>query len=242
MQGSAAGILPMNRDKKSGSRFQPKGGLTLLHEDRDVLVVNKPAGLLTIGTDRDKTRTAHFYLNDYVRKGDPRSKQRVFIVHRLDRDTSGILLFARSEETKLFLQQNWEETEKRYLAVVHGTLAAKEGTLTSYLVENAALNVYSTADASKGKLSRTTYRVLRESRGVSLLEIELLTGRKHQIRVHFAEQGHPVVGDRKYGREDVAKNLFLHAQALAFTHPFSGQRLTFTAPPPDYFSRLVGRI
>ncbi len=216
--------------------------MTLLHEDRDVLVVNKPAGLLTIGTDRDKTRTAHSYLNDYVRKGDPRSKQRVFIVHRLDRDTSGTLLFARSEETKLFLQQNWEETEKRYLAVVHGTLTAKEGTITSYLVENAALNVYSTADASKGKLSRTAYRVLREVRRVSLLEIELLTGRKHQIRVHFAEQGHPVLGDRKYGREDGAKNLFLHAQALAFTHPFSRQRLAFTAPPPDYFSRLVGRI
>ncbi len=231
----------MDREKRSANRFQPRG-VTLLHEDRDVLVVNKPAGLLTIGTDRDKTRTAHSFLNDYVRKGDPRSRQRVYIVHRLDRDTSGILLFARSEEAKLFLQQNWEETHKRYLAVVHGKLAAKEGTLSSYLVENAAQNIYSTAVAGKGKLSRTAYRVLRELRGMSLLDIELLTGRKHQIRVQCADQGHPLLGDRKYGREDGYSQLFLHAQALAFTHPFSRQRLSFTVPPPDHFSRLLGRI
>ncbi len=232
----------MSEEKKLSSRRLP-WGLALLHEDRDVLVVVKPAGLLTVGTDRDKTRTAHSCLNDYVRKGDPRSKQRAFVVHRLDRDTSGLLLFARSEQAKLSLQQGWEETEKRYFAVVHGILAEKEGTVTSYLVENSAQNVYSTADASRGKLSRTAYRVLREIRGVSLLEIELLTGRKHQIRVHFAEQGHAVVGDRKYGRpDDGASHLFLHAQALAFRHPFSGQRLAFTAPAPDYFSRLVGRL
>ncbi|MFA5514875.1 MAG: RluA family pseudouridine synthase [Desulfuromonadales bacterium] len=232
----------MRPNKKSANRFQPRGGLTLLHEDRDVLVVNKPAGLLTIGTERDKTRTAHSFLNDYVRKGDPRSRQRVFIVHRLDRDTSGVLVFARSEAAKLFLQQNWEEAQKRYLAVVHGTLCAKEGAIISFLLENSAHNVYSTTEAGLGKLSRTDYRVLREVRGLSLLEIELLSGRKHQIRVHCAEQGHPVLGDRKYGREDGAKHLFLHARVLAFVHPFSRQRLEFTAPPPEYFSRLVGPI
>lgn len=232
----------MHKGDKPGDRYRPRG-LTLLYEDRDVLVIDKPAGLLTMGTERDKTRTAHALLNDYVRKGDPRSRQRIFIVHRLDRDTSGVLLFARSEEAKLFLQQHWEETQKRYLAVVHGTLDDKEGTITSYLAENSAQNVYATADPGQGKLARTAYRVLRETRGVSLLEIELLTGRKHQIRVHFAGQGHPVVGDSKYGRgDDGSRHLLLHSRSIEFTHPFSGARLSFTAPAPEYFARMVGRI
>lgn len=232
----------MPKGDKPGGRYRPRG-LTLLYEDRDVLVIDKPSGLLTMGTERDKTRTAHALLNDYVRKGDPRSRQRIFIVHRLDRDTSGVLLFARSEEAKLFLQQHWEETQKRYLAVVHGTLDDKEGTITSYLAENSAQNVYATADPGQGKLARTAYRVLRETRGVSLLEIELLTGRKHQIRVHFAGQGHPVVGDRKYGRsDDGSRHLLLHSRSIEFTHPFSGARLSFTAPAPEYFARMVGRI
>ena len=225
-----------------GNRYLPRG-LTLLYEDRDVLVIDKPAGLLSMGTERDKTRTVHALLNDYVRKGDPRSPQRVFIVHRLDRDTSGLLLFAKSEEVKLFLQQHWDETQKRYYAVVHGTLAAKEGTITGYLVENGAQNVYATTDASRGKLARTAYRVLRETRGMSLLEIDLLTGRKHQIRVHFSGQGHPVVGDRKYGRgDDGSRHLLLHARAIEFTHPVSRARLAFTAAPPEYFARMVGAV
>lgn len=228
--------------KRPAAKHQPKG-LTVLHEDDHVIVVEKPCGLLTMGTDRDKSRTVHAILNDYVRRGNPRSKNRVYIVHRLDRDTSGILILAKSETAKIYLQGNWQDTEKRYLAVVHGQLAQKTGTISSYLTENSALTVYSTPDPSQGKLSQTEYAVLKESRGFSLLEIHLLTGRKHQIRVHLSEKGHPVVGDKKYGKaSDAFGNLALHARSLSFTHPVSGKRLSFATSVPDFFTRLVGKI
>lgn len=228
------------KEKRSGKKRQP-GGMIILHEDREILVVVKPAGLLTVGTDRDKTRTAHYLLNDYVRKGDPKSRNRVYVVHRLDQDTSGVLLFAKSEEAKKFLQEHWDSTDKVYLAIVHGHLTAKEGTISTSLVENAAQRVYSTPDAAKGKLSTTEYKVLQEARGFSLVEIHLLTGRKHQIRVHFAEKGHPVVGDKKYGTGDpVSKRLALHARSLTFTHPFNGRTLTFDTGMPEEFVRLIG--
>lgn len=228
--------------RRPPARYQPKG-LTILYEDRDIIVVEKPSGLLTIGTDRDKTRTAHTILNEYVRRGDPRSRNRVYIVHRLDRETSGILIFARSETAKIYLQEHWQETDKRYLTVVSGRLAEKAGTISSYLAENSALTVYSTPDPALGKLSHTEYTVLKEAKGFSLLEIRLLTGRKHQIRVHLSEKGHPVVGDRKYGKgNEVHGTLALHAGSISFTHPVSGKRLTFTTRIPDYFIRLVGSI
>ena len=217
--------------------------MIILHEDKDILVVVKPAGLLTIGTERDKTRTAHYLLNDYVRKGDPKSRNRVYVVHRLDQDTSGILLFAKSEEAKKFLQEHWEETDKYYLAIVHGRLTAKEGMISSALAENVAQRVYSTLDPAKGKLAHTEYKVLQEGKGFSLMEIHLLTGRKHQIRVHFADKGHPVVGDRKYGNGDpVAKRLALHARSLSFTHPFNGRRMTFDPGMPEDFVRLLAKL
>jgi RluA family pseudouridine synthase len=215
--------------------------LKILHEDRDIIVVEKPCGLLTIGTDRDKSRTVHSILNDYVRKGDHRSRNRVFIVHRLDRETSGILILAKSEAAKIHLQEHWQEVDKRYLAVVHGTLLQRAGTISSHLVENSALMVYSTTAAGQGKLSHTEYTVLKEIRGFSLLEVHLLTGRKHQIRVHFSEKGHPVVGDRKYGKgKDNHSTLALHARSLTFTHPVNGRRMSFETGIPDFFVRLVG--
>ena len=216
-------------------------GVTLLYEDADILVVDKPCGLLTIGTERDKSRTVHSILNDYVRKGNPKSRNRAYIVHRLDRDTSGILLFAKSEQAKLFLQSDWENSRKIYLAVVHGQPNPTEGTISSYLAENAAFNVYSTPDPAKGKLSQTAYALVKEQKGLSLVRIHLLTGRKHQIRVHFSEQGHPVVGDRKYGRNHASyPQLALHACSIAFTHPTSGVRLELQTKIPELFSRLVG--
>jgi len=232
----------MTATKRHPAKHQPRG-LAILHEDRDIIVVEKPCGLLTIGTDRDKTRTAHSILNEYVRKGDPRSRNRVYIVHRLDRETSGILIFARSEPAKIFLQENWQATEKRYLAAVHGILQEKTGTISSYLAENSAFTVYSTPDPAAGKLSRTEYTVLKEAKGLSLLEIHLLTGRKHQIRVHLSEQGHPIVGDKKYGKaNDGYPTLALHARSISFTHPVNGRRLTFATGIPDFFIRLVGNV
>lgn len=215
----------------------------MLHEDRDIIVVEKPGGLLTMGTERDKSRTAHSILNEYVRKGDPRSRNRIYIVHRLDRETSGILVFAKSEAAKNFLQEHWQETDKRYLTIVHGPLDPQAGTISSYLAENSAFTVYSTPDPAAGKLSHTEYTVLKEAKGLSLLDIHLLTGRKHQIRVHLSEKGHPVVGDRKYGRgNDTHGTLALHARSLSFTHPVNGKRLTFETGAPEFFTRLMGKI
>jgi tRNA pseudouridine32 synthase/23S rRNA pseudouridine746 synthase len=228
--------------KRPPAKYQPKG-LPVIYEDRDIIVVEKPCGLLSIGTDRDKSRTVHSILNEYVRKGNPHSRNRVYIVHRLDRETSGILVLAKSEAAKTFLQGHWQETDKRYLTVVHGSLTPKKGTISSYLAENSAFTVYSTPDPALGKLSHTEYTVLKETRGFSLLEIHLLTGRKHQIRVHLSEKGHPVVGDKRYGRgNDAYASLALHARSISFTHPVSGKRLTFETNIPDFFTRLVGKI
>ncbi|MBI5485512.1 MAG: RluA family pseudouridine synthase [Deltaproteobacteria bacterium] len=228
--------------KHPALKHQPRG-LKVLYEDRDVIVVEKPSGLLTIGTDRDKLRTVHSILNDYVRKGDPRSRNRIYIVHRLDRETSGILVLAKSEPVKLSLQEKWQETDKRYLTVVHGILEPKAGTISSHLAENSAFTVYSTPDATLGKLSRTEYTVLKEARGFTLLEIHLLTGRKHQIRVHLSEKGHPVAGDKRYGKgNDGFGTLALHARSLSFNHPVSGTRMSFETGLPDFVTRLFGKI
>ena len=228
--------------KRTPARHHPKG-LKLLDENRDIIVVEKPCGLLTMGTDRDKSRTVHAILNQYVRKGDPRSRNRVYIVHRLDRETSGILILAKSESAKVFLQGEWQKTNKRYLAVVYGSLMEKTGTISSYLTENSAFTVYSTPDPTIGRLSLTEYRVVKEAKGFTLLEIHLLTGRKHQIRVQLSEKGHPVVGDRKYGKgNDLYGAMALHAGLLSFTHPVSGKRLTFETGIPEFFTRLVGEV
>jgi tRNA pseudouridine32 synthase/23S rRNA pseudouridine746 synthase/23S rRNA pseudouridine1911/1915/1917 synthase len=222
------------------AKFLPRG-LVILHEDRDILVVEKPAGLLTMGTDSDKIRTAYFVLTDYVRKGYSKSRNRIFIVHRLDRETSGILVFAKTIDAKLSLQNQWRETEKKYLAVVHGRCAKKADTITTYLAENKAHFVYSTFNTTKGRLARTAYRVVKQTKDYSLLEINLLTGRKHQIRVHLAGIGHAVVGDQKYGKQDRGRaRLALHASSIAFKHPYSGQRLVFETKVPVYFDQLVG--
>ena len=164
-----------------GKRSRPgllPHGLVILHEDRDILVVDKPAGLLTIGTESDKSRTAYFILTDYVRKGCARSRNRVFIVHRLDRETSGVLVFAKSEEAKLRLQGEWGETEKKYLAVVHGQCRKSEETITTYLAENKAHVMYSTSDPAKGKLSHTAYRVLKQTKDFALLEVNSADGQE----------------------------------------------------------------
>ncbi|HEY3303586.1 MAG TPA: RluA family pseudouridine synthase [Candidatus Binatia bacterium] len=230
----------MRKHSHPGAKSLPRG-LMILHEDRDILVVDKPAGLLTMGTDTDKTRTAYFIVTDYVRKGYSKSRNRIFIVHRLDRETSGILVFAKNMEAKLSLQDQWQETKKKYLAVVHGRCDRKSGTITTYLAENKAHFVYSTSDATKGKLSRTAYTVVKETKDFALLEVDLLTGRKHQIRVHLAGIGHAVVGDQKYGKADRGHaRLALHARSISFRHPFSGKPVTFETKAPAYFNQLVG--
>jgi len=141
----------------------------VLYEDKDILVVDKPVGLLTVATEREKSRTAHALLTDYIRTGCGRSRKGIFVVHRLDRDTSGVLIFAKSEEAMLRLKAKWKQTEKKYLAVVHGKCEKSSDTITTYLAEDKEYNVYSTSDSTKGRLSQTAYKVLRVTKGVSLL-------------------------------------------------------------------------
>lgn len=229
----------MRKKKTSSRRHQPKG-LILIHEDRDILVVDKAPGLLTMGTNREKEKTAYYRLTDYVRKGNPKSRERVFIVHRLDREVSGMLVFARSAAAKNALQGQWDRVEKHYLALVHGVPSEPEGMFSSYLIENGVHSVISSTNPKRGKLSRTAYKVLGQSRGVALLEISLLTGRKHQIRVHLADHDLPILGDKKYGRKDSARpRLALHAKSLAFNHPYSGEPCYFETRVPHLFSRVL---
>ena len=225
----------------SRGKHDPRG-LFILHQDRDIIVVDKAPGLLTMGTDREKMRTAYYQLTDYVRKGNPKSRERVFIVHRLDREVSGIVVFARSEQAKIALQSQWGQVEKHYLALVHGVPGEPEGKFSSYLVEDGVHSVHSTADSSRGRLSHTAYKLLRESRGISLLDIHLLTGRKHQIRVHLAENGLPIVGDGKYGGKQGSKRrLALHAKSIAFRHPYTSETYFFETRTPFMFSRISGQ-
>ena len=229
----------MKKFKQPPKKFHPRG-LEILYEDHDIIVVNKVNGLLTVSTDRTREQTAYYLLTDYVRKGNSKSRNRVHIVHRLDRDTSGILIFAKSAEAKEFLQTEWAGFEKKYYAVVQGTLLKKEGLISSCLAENSAHKMYSISDPRKGKLAKTQYRVLKESEAYSLLEIELLTGRKNQIRVHMADQGCPVVGDKKYGEKQPGiKRLCLHSASLTLVHPFSKKSMTFETKVPSYFGTLV---
>jgi RluA family pseudouridine synthase len=228
----------MRRERRP-NRNVLEGGLVILYEDKDILVVDKPAGLLTIATAREKSQTAYFILTDYVRKGSARA--RVFIVHRLDRETSGVVLFAKTIESKLKLQEGWTTTEKHYLAIVQGRPTKKADTITSYLAENKAHHVYSTGSSRNGRRASTAYRVLKEAKGKTLLDVHLLTGRKNQIRVHLADIGHPVVGDRKYGNaKGPHARLALHARSISFVHPVSGQRMTLEAPTPRLFDKMMG--
>lgn len=216
-------------------RHRPRG-LTILYEDQDIIVVDKSAGLLTVKAMYEKEKTAHHILTTYIRKGSLKSRKELFVVHRLDRDTSGVLIFAKSFEAKENLKLQWKNVKKKYVAVVHGILAEKSGTITSYLAENEDYEVSSVTDPRKGELAKTRYRVIQEAKKFSLLEIELLTGKKNQIRVHFAEKGHPLVGDDKYGKKDEPKSrLALHAHYLTFRHPRTGKELTFEAEVPGFF-------
>lgn len=205
----------------------------ILHEDRDVIVIDKPAGLLTTHTHlagraaRESQPTAENFLNSYVRKGQAKSRKRVWLVHRLDRETSGVMMFAKDGRVADALRERWGElTEKTYLARVEGEIAEEQGVFESYLAEDAdGYKVRSVAKGAKGaRFARTEWRRLAVSNGTTLVEVKLKTGRKNQIRVHFSEAGHPVVGDVKYGGHK-AQRLFLHSLRLKFTHPFTGKTL-----------------
>jgi len=223
-------------------RHRPKG-LTILYEDSDIIVIDKSSGLLTVKATYEKEKTAHHILTNYIRKGSFKSTKQLFVVHRLDRDTSGVLVFAKTSEAKENLKLQWKGVKKKYVAVVHGILTEKSGTITSYLAENEDYEVFSVKDSRKGELAKTRYKVLKEAKRFCLLEIELLTGKKNQIRIHFSEKGHPLVGDDKYGKKGEPKSrLALHSHYITFRHPHSGKELTFEAEVPVFFKSYFDNI
>lgn len=224
---------------KIPKKYRPKG-FDILYEDRDLIIGNKAAGYLTVAALWEKENTIHGILNSYIRKGNSRSQKSVYVVHRLDQATSGVLIFAKSPEVQDFMKDHWKTTIKTYYAIVRGQLAKKHDTISSYLVEDENYVVSSTTDTESGKLAMTEYTVVKEDKQMSLLKINLLTGKKNQIRVHMAELGHPIVGDAKYGKEKSARpHLLLHSYSIEFTHPFSGKRITVQADVPDYFKRAM---
>ncbi|QLY26361.1 RluA family pseudouridine synthase [Bdellovibrio sp. KM01] len=229
----------MPAPKKIPKKYQPKG-FEILHEDLDIIVGNKSPGILTVAAKWERENTVHGLLNQWVRKGNPRSTKVVHVVHRLDQATSGVLVFAKTEEVMNYLKDNWKSFSKTYYAIVHGKLEKKTGIIQSYLSEDEDYVVHSSQDSEKGKLAITEYTVLKETDKFSLLKINLLTGKKNQIRVHLSGEGHPIVGDTKYGKPNSPfKNLFLHSAALEINHPHNKKRMQFKARVPAYFKTLI---
>lgn len=228
----------VNTTREFQTFYHPR--LKIVYEDNDIIVVNKGYGLLSIGTDKIKDGTAYSLLRDYVKRKDPANK--LFIVHRLDRDTSGLMMFAKTMQAKEAMQHNWNNMvlERRYVAVItNGPLDPQEGEIRSYLTENAAHEVYSTTEPGKGQLAVTYYRTLRSRGKYSLVELSLATGRKNQIRVHMKEAGHPIAGDRRYGAPaSPIHRLALHAQTLRFVHPVTRRDMSFATPIPASFDKL----
>jgi len=213
-------------------------GLKIVYLDDDIVVIDKPAGLLSMGSESEKERTAHRILNDHLKALTSSPMQQAFIVHRLDRETSGLMIFARSRAIQAALQENWKTVTKKYLAVVEGTPSKAEGTLRDNLVESKSFRIHRVKRG--GELAITHYRVLRKGRDNSLLEFMLETGRKNQIRVQIAGLGHPIVGDRKYGAtSDPARRLALHSSELKFCHPVSGASMEFHSAMPSRLTALI---
>lgn len=215
-----------------------KDKIKIIYEDKFIIVVDKPAHLLTIATDNEKEKTMFHKVISYEKSKNKNNK--VFIVHRLDKDTSGLLLFAKSEKVKHILQDNWDNLVKRrgYLAVVEGKVEKEHDTIKSYLKEGKNLLSYST-NSKDGKLAITTYQKRKTSKSYTLLDITIQTGRKNQIRVHMKEMNHPIIGDKKYGaKTNPLKRLGLHANELVITHPITKEEMTFISRPPKEFINM----
>lgn len=211
--------------------------IDIIYEDKDIIVINKPSGLLTVATEKEKNKTAYHLVMEYLKKKN--KNNRIFIIHRLDKDTSGIIMFAKNERAKHLYQDNWNDIVKKrcYYAVIDGKMENKEGMIKSYLKENGNM-VYSVKDRS-GKLAITEYKVLKERKNICLLDINLKTGRKNQIRVHMKENKTPILGDLKYGEKSKLINrLALHAYKLELVNPVTKKLLTFEINMPNEFKML----
>ena len=230
----------MAREHRNG-RASPSGGhwgkIDYLYEDRDIIVVSKPVGLAVIAPEGSRAKTLYDIVTDHMRKSNPRARPAV--VHRLDRDTSGVMMFAKSAMGKKILMSRWNELvrERIYVALVEGTFQGESGLFDSWLIENRAGTVYVAETGVRGALRAITrWRVLKKGNRYCLLELSLETGRKHQIRAQLSAAGHPVAGDTRYkARTDPLGRLCLHATALTIEHPFTKQIMRFENPFPDEF-------
>lgn len=226
-------------NKKKSTEKPRFRDLRIVHEDADLIVIDKASGLLSMATDTEKQKTAYSILSEYVKRYDP--KNLIFIVHRLDRETSGLMMFARSKKVQEALQKDWNESiiERSYVAIVEGAIDKKEGTITSWLKENKAMVMYSSQTPDDGQKAITHYKVLKTNKLFSLLDVKLETGRKNQIRVHMKDLGFPVTGDKKYGAKlNPVAQMGLHARVLAFKHPVTGRAMRFDTPIPMKFQKL----
>ncbi len=230
----------LGKERAAAERSKTELGIKIHFEDKDILVAEKPPGLLTMGTEREKEATLYFMLNDYERSKTKDESGRVYIVHRLDRDASGLIVFAKNDATKRALQGHWELATKKYYAITEGTPKEKEGTVENFLREDNFKRVFSTSkDHPDAMHAVTHYRVLRENGGYALVEVKLETGRKNQIRVHLASLGCPIMGDEKYGaKSDPFRRLALHACFLSFPHPATGALQTFQSSLPQVFKKI----
>jgi len=213
--------------------------LDIIYEDKDIIVVNKPAGLLTVSTDKEKEKTLFHNVYMYIKKKNKNNK--VFIVHRLDKDTSGIVMFAKNESLKIKFQNDWDNlaVERKYVAIVHGSVNDKKGEVISWLKETKTLLTYSSSKKGDGKRAITEYRTVGNNDNYSLLDIEIKTGRKNQIRVHMKDIGHPIVGDNKYGLNDKFKRMYLHAYKLSIINPVTKKSFVFETDIPTEFIKLI---
>lgn len=220
-----------------------RSNLPIIFENDEIIVINKPSGLLSIASDKEKGSTAYRMLTEYVQQKDKHN--RIFVVHRLDEDTSGVLMVAKSPKLRDALQDKWNElvTKRGYYAIVEGHLDQKSGTIKSYLKKNSQNMMYSSKKEGDGQFSVTHYKVLQEIDGYSFLDVHIDSGRKNQIRVHLGDLGHHVIGDDKYGEpSNPIKRLGLHAYELELKHPFTGKTLKFTAPIPKEFKNLFPNL
>ncbi len=234
--GDAVGI---RTDRFAVAETVISSGMKVHFEDATLIVIEKPENLLSIASEGEKEKTAYFQLTEYLRRGNPRARERVWIVHRLDRETSGLMVFAKTPEAKDALQTGWERAEKTYQAVVEGRLPEESGTFSSHLDESSPFRVFSAPPSARTRHAVTHYRVLAHKSGRSLVSLALETGRRHQLRVQLAEAGCPIIGDEKYGStSDPARRLGLHACTLRFPHPRTGAELSFTSPLPGALARL----
>ena len=229
--------VAVSRTKRNQQTFKSRY-VKIVYEDRWLIVVEKQTGILSMAAGHSSLNVKSV-LDDYFRKS--RQKCTAHVVHRLDRDTSGLMVYAKDMETEQILEHNWHQIvyDRRYVAVVSGEVGPDEGTIQNWLKDNKAYITYSSPVDNGGKLAITHFHVLDRTTEHSLVEYRLETGRKNQIRVHSADMGHPVCGDAKYGNgDDPLHRLCLHAYVLCFTHPRTSERLEFDTPIPVAFRQL----